>query len=498
MKEVILLIQTPDGEKEVKLGQVLTVGRTEASDLALNDNGLSRRHATFERNGDEIWLYDENSTNGTFLNGRQVPPEGLQIRDGDEVVLGDNSVIFVQTRSVQTAEKTPDVASTTPEKPKPKPKKAKAKKQEAQNMTFPIIIGGSLFGIVIGIFGVIFLLNVLSPTTPNVNQQTKVPTPPSEDIPVVVENLNLSDEEFGDLLSEWDVQDNEGLEAKDIDTVKVASTDPKEKVDTSLNVTREFWEQMRAIAMTPRSPSGERPPGLNPPRQLAGDGVVKQKAKLNELMTKLNYQQPMDFADLAKKRVSGEFVEMPMATKTYVLEVGSSATEGEFTGFDFDRGGSVPIESNSPKQQALNDLAKLFKIDLNNGRDRKQSRMRLLRMFNPRAKPILEELAQTYYNKYKRPLRVTSLTRSMDYQIALNKTNANSFKVRGKGALPPHTSGCAFDLARKHMTAEEQNFVMQELARLEDKGVLDALIEYNANACFHVFIYPDGKPPAGF
>lgn len=83
----------------------------------------------------------------------------------------------------------------------------------------------------------------------------------------------------------------------------------------------------------------------------------------------------------------------------------------------------------------------------------------------------------------------------MDYQISLNKTNANSFIVRGEGSLPPHTSGCAFDLARKHMDVEEQNFVMAKLAEMERAGKLDALIEYGVNACFHVFIYHDGNAP---
>ena len=84
----------------------------------------------------------------------------------------------------------------------------------------------------------------------------------------------------------------------------------------------------------------------------------------------------------------------------------------------------------------------------------------------------------------------------MEYQISLNKNNANSFKVRDAASLPPHTSGCAFDLARKHMTAEEQNFLMNEvLAKMEDNNEIDSLIEYNDNACFHNFIYEDGKPP---
>ena len=79
-----------------------------------------------------------------------------------------------------------------------------------------------------------------------------------------------------------------------------------------------------------------------------------------------------------------------------------------------------------------------------------------------------------------------------------NHLPTNSFKVRGEGSLPPHTSGCAFDLSRKHMPADEQNFVMEKLAEMERAGELDALIEYGVNACFHVFIYRDGIPPRAF
>ena len=159
------------------------------------------------------------------------------------------------------------------------------------------------------------------------------------------------------------------------------------------------------------------------------------------------------------------------------------------------------IGSGHPKYPSLARLAENFagkKYDLNNAADRKQMRMRLLRMFHPRAQPILKELAGAYHGRFGRPLRVTSLTRSMDYQILLNSGNANSFKVRGEGSLPPHTSGCAFDLARKHMTADEQNFVMAKLAEMERAGKLDALIEYGVNACFHIFIYSDGNPPRAY
>ncbi len=186
-----------------------------------------------------------------------------------------------------------------------------------------------------------------------------------------------------------------------------------------------------------------------------------------------------------------------MATDDYVLEVGGSSSTDEFTNFDF-ISKSTRLAPDSEDYKVLQQLAGNFsgeKYDLNNPDHRRQIKIRLLRMFHPKAFPVLNKLAKSYREKFNRPLRVTSLQRSMEYQISLNRTNPNSFMVRGPGSLPPHTSGCAFDLARKHMTADEQNFVMTELAKMEREGILDALREGNINACFHVFIYDDGKAP---
>jgi hypothetical protein len=206
-------------------------------------------------------------------------------------------------------------------------------------------------------------------------------------------------------------------------------------------------------------------------------------------MQSKGYKIPQDFADLAEKRIAGTLVELPMATEDYVLDVGGSSTGEVFTDFNYPR--SQPIAPGSPDSNILFQLASNFdgqKYSLDNPTDRRQMKIRMLRMFHPSAKPILEKLAKDYREKFGYPLRVTSLSRSMEYQISLNKGNPNSYVVRGAGSLPPHTSGCTFDLSRKFMTADEQNFLMLQLAEMEKQGVVDALREGNVNACFHVFI----------
>lgn len=263
-------------------------------------------------------------------------------------------------------------------------------------------------------------------------------------------------------------------------------------------VTVEFWTQQRDKAMAKRAkPTGERPVGLKIPKELqAADGVIKQRTKIQEMIA-AGYSQPLDFADLAEKRLKGDFVELPLATETYFLDIGGSATEDEFSSFSFEDESKL-LQPDSPKFAILKKLADDFdgtKYDLNNPNDRKQMRIRLLRLVNPQAQKVLEEIADSYQKKFNRPLRIVSATRSMDYQISLNSTNANSFKVSGKDSTPPHSSGCAFDIARKQLTAEEQNFIMQQLSKMETNGKVDALTEFGTNATFHVFVYQDGKPP---
>lgn len=500
--EITLIINSPAGEEIHRLDAGnFTVGRTELSDLIVSDANLSRRHATFEQHEDEIWIFDENSTNGTFLNGRQINPEGAQVFDGDEIRLGENTRIFVQiSRSSAAIQSSAAKDENLPKKKEPEITNKQRTTDNGQRTILIAAAVSSIFIISLALIGVFLIAPRLGNNTNGRNavKNAQTPDPNQTEIgqaiidPLKKDPTNEEIDELFKLLEET----QEEIKAEDIEDVTVAAADTAPE-DQKLNVTRAFWEQQKARALEPRSNTGERPAGLDVPAPVGERGVPKQTAKIKELIDVLGYKVPMDFADLAEKRLKGELIELPMATRDYFLEVGSSATEDAFVSFDFATQYN-PILPGSSKYGFLLRLSENFgglKYDLNNGRDRKQMRIRLLRMFHPSARKVLEEIAAAYQKQFNRPLRVTSLTRSMDYQIKLNQVNPNSFKVRGPGSLPPHTSGCTFDLGRKHMSADEQNFVMRRLADLETKGVLDALIEYNVNACFHVFIYPDGKPP---
>jgi len=495
MPRVLLHIDSPYESRTVEVGNEISIGRTDASTVVIDDSGLSRKNTTFFRDGEDLLVVDENSTNGTVLNGSRITGPPVILRDGDRITIGSGTTIRVEFQSERPADE-PKAATKTAHEPTAKPaasrSKAKAAAAGPENR-FLLVAAIVSSGFIIAI-GAILLIVVNYTGIGNSKNNTAIPpTAAGMLIPIrVTDPLGGEDpEDLDDLIASWEVEEKE-LDLKTLQDVKVSSDDSTD--EKYLEVTAAFLADRKQKSFEPRlQPTGISPPGLQVPPELRGDGVIKQKAKLAQ-MNAGGYKQPLDFSDLAQKRVARELIEMPMATQTYYLEVGGSATTDSFTAFSFQTG-DTPILPGSPKYQPLTQVAAKFGANLDNPTDRKQIRMRLLRMFNQRAKPVLEEVAAAYFQRFGRPLRVTSLTRSMDYQISLNKTNANSFKVRGEGSLPPHTSGCAFDLARKHMGVDEQNFVMQKLAEMERAKKLDALIEYGVNACWHIFIYYDGIAP---
>jgi two-component system, cell cycle response regulator len=76
----------------VKLDRpVVVAGRDESCDVVLSDEGISRRHARFIRQGDQFILEDLGSTNGVFVNGTQIDVSVLS--EGDKILLGRFTVL---------------------------------------------------------------------------------------------------------------------------------------------------------------------------------------------------------------------------------------------------------------------------------------------------------------------------------------------------------------------------------------------------------------------
>lgn len=77
----------------------ITVGRFENNDIIISDHTISKVHGWFvpPRGNYDLWRFcDNNSTNGSELNLRKMPPTSPSfIRSGDELNLGGIEILFL-------------------------------------------------------------------------------------------------------------------------------------------------------------------------------------------------------------------------------------------------------------------------------------------------------------------------------------------------------------------------------------------------------------------
>jgi adenylate cyclase len=91
----------PDGDDVVVLNLaegVTTVGRSFRADLEFDDASVSRRHARLERRGRRVWILDEGSVNGVWVNGARVVR--TRLRHGDTLNFGRVALRFLAPRGV--------------------------------------------------------------------------------------------------------------------------------------------------------------------------------------------------------------------------------------------------------------------------------------------------------------------------------------------------------------------------------------------------------------
>lgn len=114
MLEVFLTYPTPEGSREIAIENERTsFGRTDAADYRLEDSGLSRVHATIYREGDRVWIVDENSTNGSFVNGEKVSGSGTILKTGDQIKIGNQTKLIVRMSDEKTSAIPPTIASAS-------------------------------------------------------------------------------------------------------------------------------------------------------------------------------------------------------------------------------------------------------------------------------------------------------------------------------------------------------------------------------------------------
>jgi pSer/pThr/pTyr-binding forkhead associated (FHA) protein len=91
--------------KEVQLTKDRTsLGRRPYNDIVIDNLAVSGEHAVLQMTGNEVYLEDLNSTNGTYINGKAVKKQLLQ--NNDTVEIGKYKIKYINEVPGATFDKT--------------------------------------------------------------------------------------------------------------------------------------------------------------------------------------------------------------------------------------------------------------------------------------------------------------------------------------------------------------------------------------------------------
>jgi hypothetical protein len=99
IEQSIFLLRKPFGGSSSELRQ-FTIGRTQENDILMNDFAISRSHAIVELRGEDYYLKDLGSSNGTYVNGKLIEDRGTLLRDGDAVRFARYDFIFLSVEGL--------------------------------------------------------------------------------------------------------------------------------------------------------------------------------------------------------------------------------------------------------------------------------------------------------------------------------------------------------------------------------------------------------------
>jgi uncharacterized RDD family membrane protein YckC len=96
----LIMNPTSSSRREIPLPRaLLSIGRDPSNDLVLPDAMVSRRHAVIEYRGNQYYLRDCNSSNGSVVNGDRISERSL--RDGDLVAIGTARLLFREDLAIE-------------------------------------------------------------------------------------------------------------------------------------------------------------------------------------------------------------------------------------------------------------------------------------------------------------------------------------------------------------------------------------------------------------
>ena len=89
------------GEFPLVADKTVFVGRSSDLDMVLVEDMVSRKHAGIHVQGDQVWIEDLGSTNGTFVNGEKI--KRAKLKEGDRVLIGTSILKLISAAEAHSA-----------------------------------------------------------------------------------------------------------------------------------------------------------------------------------------------------------------------------------------------------------------------------------------------------------------------------------------------------------------------------------------------------------
>ena len=224
------------------------------------------------------------------------------------------------------------------------------------------------------------------------------------------------------------------------------------------------------------------------------------EAQLNDAYKNLDDKRAKLNSEIASLKAQAGKLTKRERSKQRELQKQITALQGDLNSVDEDKAQLDEFYGQSESRarlfrdyDSLQALAKNFggrSYDINSPADRQAMKINMLSSLRPQALKVLEEVAGAYHRQFDRPLPMSSLVRPEQYQRALRRVNRNAVMIE----TPPHSTGLAFDIDYRYMSAAEQSFIMSDLARIKNEGRIEVIRERNAN--YHVFAFVNGTRPS--
>ena len=87
---VLVVVEGPlKGKRfEIRSGEGSTIGRDDGCDIPIPDPDVSRQHARVILHNAGVWVQDDNSRNGVFVNEKRVVRRPHELRPGGNITIG--------------------------------------------------------------------------------------------------------------------------------------------------------------------------------------------------------------------------------------------------------------------------------------------------------------------------------------------------------------------------------------------------------------------------